>query len=87
MAKREKLRQRIEQNPKREYYLSLPYPIELIPDEDGYWFAQIPLLPGCITQGASRAEALDMLDEAKELWLETAIAEEIEIPEPQPVKS
>ncbi|TVR19319.1 MAG: toxin-antitoxin system HicB family antitoxin, partial [Anaerolineaceae bacterium] len=26
------------------YYLSLPYPIELIPDEDGYWFARIPLL-------------------------------------------
>jgi antitoxin HicB len=68
------------------YYLSLPYPIELIPDEDGYWFAQIPLLPGCMTQGTSRPEALDMLDEAKELWLETALAEGIEIPEPQPVK-
>jgi antitoxin HicB len=48
------------------YYLSLPYPIELIPDEDGYWFASIPLLQGCITQGASREEALMMMiDEAK----------------------
>ena len=65
-----------------EYYLSLSYPIELIPDEDGFWFAQIPLLPGCMTQGASREEALEMLDEAKELWLETAISRGIPIPEP-----
>jgi predicted RNase H-like HicB family nuclease len=65
-----------------EYYVSLPYPIELIPDEDGYWFAHIPLLDGCMTQGASRAEVLAMLGEAKELWLETALAEGIEIAEP-----
>jgi antitoxin HicB len=65
-----------------DYFLSLPYTIELTPDEDGYWFARIPLLPGCMTQGASREEALLMLDEAKMLWLETALAEGIEIPEP-----
>jgi antitoxin HicB len=64
------------------YYLSLPYPIQLIPDEDGYWFAQIPLLPGCMTQGASRTEALEMLDEAKTIWLDTALSEGIEIPNP-----
>jgi predicted RNase H-like HicB family nuclease len=49
------------------YYFKLPYVIELIPDEDGYWFASIPLLKGCMTQGESREEALVMLDEAKEL--------------------
>jgi antitoxin HicB len=65
-----------------EYYLSLPYRIELIPDEDGFWFAQIPNLPGCMTQGANRDEALEMLDEAKLLWLETALEENIDIPEP-----
>jgi antitoxin HicB len=65
-----------------QYYLALPYPIELIPDEDGYWFARVPLLPGCITQGESREEALMMIDEAKELWLETALAEGIEVHEP-----
>ena len=65
-----------------EYYLSLPYTIELTPDEDGYWFAAIPLLKGCITQGESREDALVMLDEAKELWLETALTEGIPIPEP-----
>ena len=65
-----------------EYYLSLPYTIELTPDEDGIWFASIPLLEGCMTQGDSRENALVMLDEAKELWLETALAEGIPIPEP-----
>lgn len=69
-----------------EDYLKLPYSIELIPDEDGVWFAQIPLLPGCMTQGDSREDALHMLDEAKMLWLETALEEGIEIPEPQPAK-
>ncbi len=70
-----------------EYYLSLPYTIELTPDEDGYWFAEIPLLRGCMTQGASREEVLTMIDEAKILWLETALGEGIEIAEPTPMKS
>ena len=64
------------------YYMALPYTIELTPDEDGYWFASIPLLKGCMTQGESRDDALAMLDEARELWLETALAEGIPIPEP-----
>lgn len=70
-----------------EYYLSLPYTIELTPDEDGYWFAEIPLLRGCMTQGANRAEALEMIDEAKLLWLETALEEGLEIPEPEVEKA
>jgi antitoxin HicB len=72
-----------EMNKTLKYYLALPYTIELTPDEDGYWFAEIPLLPGCMTQGSNRAEALDMIDEAKMLWLETAIEEGIDIPEPE----
>jgi antitoxin HicB len=66
------------------YYLSLPYPIELIPDEDGFWFARIPLLEGCMTNGDSREDALIMLDDAKQLWLETALELGKVIPEPQP---
>lgn len=66
-----------------DYYLSLPYHIELIPDEDGYWFARIPLLKGCMTNGASREEALDLLDDAKQLWLETALSLGMTIPEPE----
>jgi antitoxin HicB len=66
-----------------EYYLSLPYTVELMPDEDGYWFARIPLLPVCMTNGNSREDALEMLDDAKRLWLETALSLDMTIPEPQ----
>jgi antitoxin HicB len=66
------------------YYLQVPYAIELIPDEDGYWFALIPLLEGCMTNGHSREDALLMLDEAKALWLETALQLGKPIPEPTP---
>lgn len=66
-----------------DYYLGLPYPIELIPDEDGFWFARIPLLVGCMTNGHSREDALEMLDDAKQLWLQTAIDLGMAIPEPE----
>jgi len=68
------------------YYLSLPYPIELIPDEDGFWFARIPLLEGCMTNGDSREEVLRMIDEAKQLWLETALQVGKTIPEPEMIR-
>lgn len=65
-----------------EYYLSLPYTIELTPDEDGFWFAEIPLLDGCMTNGSSREDALEMLDDAKRAWLTSALAHGDPIPEP-----
>jgi antitoxin HicB len=67
------------------YYLSLPYTIELIPDEEGYWFARIPLLEGCMTNGDSRENALIMLDDARQLWLETALSLGKTIPEPEAI--
>ncbi len=70
-----------------EYYLSLPYTIELTPDVDGYWFAKIPLLKGCMTNGESREDALIMIDDAKKLWLETALSLGLPIPEPEVEKA
>ncbi|GIK63732.1 MAG: hypothetical protein BroJett018_15260 [Chloroflexota bacterium] len=70
-----------------EYYLSLPYTIELTPDVDGYWFAKIPLLKGCMTNGESREDALSMIDDAKRLWLETALSLGVPIPEPETEKA
>jgi antitoxin HicB len=70
-------------NKNLEYYLSLPYAIELVPDVDGYWFVRIPLLKGCITNGESREDALAMIDDAKRLWLETALSLNMPIPEPE----
>ncbi len=66
-----------------DYYLSLPYTIQLTPDVDGYWFAEIPLLDGCMTNGESQADALVMIEDAKRAWLTTALEMGIPIPEPE----
>ena len=68
-----------------DYYLSLPYPIVLIPDpEEQVWYVRIPLLPGCMTDGRTPAEALKSLDEAKTLWFEVALEDGDDIAEPGP---
>ena len=36
----------------------------LTPGEDGYWVAEVPSLPGCISQGRTREEALTNIREA-----------------------
>lgn len=77
------MRKMTQMNKTLDYYLALPYTIELTPDEDGYWFAKIPLLKGCMTNGNSREDALVMLDDAKRLWLETALSLGMTIPEPE----
>jgi antitoxin HicB len=74
-----------EENKTLEYYLSLPYPILLIPDpEDGTWFATIPLLPGCRSDGKTVEEALQNVREAQEGWLEVTLERGGQITEPQP---
>lgn len=42
----------------------------IYPGEDGYWVAEVPSLPGCISQGKSRDEAVDNIKEAIELYEE-----------------
>ncbi|MBX9742354.1 MAG: type II toxin-antitoxin system HicB family antitoxin [Chthoniobacterales bacterium] len=39
-------------------------------DEDGIWIAECPSIPGCISQGNNRVEALKNIREAIELCLE-----------------
>jgi predicted RNase H-like HicB family nuclease len=50
-------------------------------DEDGNWVAEVPDLPGCSAHGRSPAEAAREAEEAMALWLETARAEGITIPQ------
>lgn len=40
-----------------------------VADEGGYW-AEVPALPGCVTQGETREELQANLHEAVELWFE-----------------
>ena len=36
----------------------------LYPGEDGYWVAECPSLPGCVSQGATKEEAIANVREA-----------------------
>lgn len=39
-------------------------------DEDGVWISECPSIPGCISQGASKEQAINNIKEAIELCLE-----------------
>ena len=45
-------------------------PVVLTPGERGYFVAQVPIIPGCISQGKTVDEALKNIKEAAELCLE-----------------
>jgi len=44
--------------------------VVIFPGEDGYWVAECPGLPGCISQGATREEAIQNIKEAINLYIE-----------------
>jgi len=46
--------------------------------EDGYYVVTVPSLPGCITQGKTKEEALENIKEAIELYLEVLQEKELE---------
>ena len=67
-----------------EYYLTLPYRLEIVPDtEEGGYGARYPELPGCITCAETMDGIIANAEDAKRTWLEAALEEGIEIPEPQ----
>ena len=39
-------------------------------DEDGVWIVECPAIPGCVSQGETREQALDNIKEAIALCLE-----------------
>ena len=45
--------------------------VTLYADEDGVLIAECPALPGCVSQGATRAEALENIRDAIELVILT----------------
>lgn len=66
-------------------YINLPYSIltKKISDEDGeYYFASVEELDGCMTTGETLAEAYENIVEAMEVWIETKLEANEEIPLP-----
>jgi predicted RNase H-like HicB family nuclease len=56
-----------------EYYMALPYTKELRRNSDGTFFAKIRELRGCMTEGDTEKEALEMLRDAMAAWIESAL--------------
>ncbi len=65
-----------------DYYLGLPYRMEIIPDaEEGGYTAWYPELPGCLTCSETLDGIILNAMEVKKVWLEAAIEEGMNIPE------
>ena len=67
-----------------DYYLSLPYTIEMVREDEATWFARVLELPGCMTEGDSPEDAAAMIRDAMAGWLELALEDGKPIPEPRP---
>lgn len=55
--------------------------VVIYPGEDGFWVAECPSLPGCITQGRTRDEAVANVKEAIEGYSAALEADHLPVPE------
>ena len=58
----------------------MKYRVLIEQDEDGVFVAEVPALPGCISQGQTRPEALQNIREAIAVYLESLEAHNEPIP-------
>ena len=64
-------------------YLEMSYRMEIVEDrEEGGFVVSFPDLPGCITCGETLESAIANAADAKKTWIEAALEEGVEIPEP-----
>ncbi len=49
--------------------------------EDGWWVVECPSLPGCISQGKTRDEAIENIKEAIQAYIESLEMEGEPVPE------
>ena len=69
-----------------EYYMNLPYRLEIIPDADeGGFVASYPELRGCLTCGDTIESVAANAEDCKRAWLVAAMEDNLEIPEPSDV--
>jgi predicted RNase H-like HicB family nuclease len=67
----------------------MKYPVTIYQDEEGWYVVECPIIPGCMSQGKTEAEALKNIQEAIQLCLEvrreknlplTIQSREVEVP-------
>ena len=51
------------------------------PGEDGFWVAECPSLPGCVSQGESREQAIVNVREAIEGYILALQDDKLEVPQ------
>lgn len=69
-------------------YMKLNYRMEIVEDtKEGGFVVSYPELPGCITCGETIESAVANALDAKKVWLEAAIDENIEIYEPDSLEN
>jgi len=49
--------------------------------EDGYWIAECPSLPGCISQGETKEKAIENIREAINIYIEALKEDNLPVPE------
>ena len=54
--------------------------VMIYPGEDGYWVAECPSLPGCVSQGDTKETAVVNIKEAIELYESVLEEEHVPIP-------
>jgi len=55
----------------------------LYPGEDGYWVAECPTLPGCISQGETKEQAIKNIREAIDAYIAALEEDGLPVPEEQ----
>jgi len=55
----------------------------IYPGENGYWVAECPSLPGCISQGRTKEEAVANIREAIQAYIEALEEDGLAVPEDQ----
>jgi antitoxin HicB len=60
----------------------MKYRVLIEQDEDGMYVAEVPSLPGCISQGQTREQAIENIKEAIAGYLESLEAHNEPVPPP-----
>jgi predicted RNase H-like HicB family nuclease len=50
-------------------------------DEEGFWIAEVPSLPGCGSDGKTREEALERVKEAIQVYIEALVEDGLSVPD------
>ena len=53
----------------------------IYPGDDGYWVAECPSLPGCISQGRTKEEAVTNIREAIQAYIAALNEDGLPVPE------